>query len=485
MGSIAEETRWLDATAQAELVASGEVKAVELGEAAIERIEASNDALNAVVIRWFEHGLEVAAGIDAYGSSQDDRAPFAGVPFLLKDLWAHYAGQVLTNGNQALKEAQPVSNEDTTIVERFNQAGLVTLGRTNSPELGSVPVTEPVAYGPTRNPWDISRTPGGSSGGAAAAVASGMVPIAHASDGGGSIRIPASCCGLVGLKTSQGRISVGPHRSETGLGVELCVSRSVRDTARLLDATYGPGVGDTVIAPAPNRPYVDELAVDPPPLRVGLLDHNPRGGDIHPEVAQAARAAGALMESLGHSVEAAYPEILADNSLTQQFMALWATQMEAGVDAYAVAIGRPLTEDEVETPNWAQAQFAKSMSAGDLARAQGAAVRARRSIQQWWADGWDLLITPTLGDLPLPIGALDPTPEDPMVGVRAATAFVPFTPPFNISGQPAISLPLGLSADGLPIGVQFVAAYGREDLLLQVAAGLEQANPWNSRHPTG
>jgi amidase len=310
-----------------------------------------------------------------------------------------------------------------------------------------------------------------------------MVPIAHASDGGGSIRIPASCCGLVSLKTSQGRITVGPARTESGLGVELAVSRSVRDTARLLDAVAGPGVGDTVIAPRPERPYVDELGVDPGRLRIGLLDTHPRGGHLHDDCVTAVRAAATLLESLGHDVEPGFPPTLADASFTQRFMALWATNMAMGIEGYGAAIGRDLTEDEVEAVKWSQAQFAQRLSAVDHARALAATAEFRRATQQWWADGWDLLLTPTLGEPPLRIGELDPEPNDPMAGMRRAAEFVPFTPPFNTSGQPAVSLPLHWSDAGLPIGVQLVAAYGREDVLIRVASQLETASPWAQRTP--
>src|SRR5262245_17235766 len=228
MGSIATDTRWMDATEQADLVRRGEVSAAELLEAAIERIESLDGSLNAVVIRWFDAARAA--------THQLPDGPFHGVPFLLKDLWAHYAGQPLTNGCQALKDALPLSSSDTTLVSRFRAAGLNIAGRTNSPEFGSLPTTEPTAWGPTHNPWNLDHSPAGSSGGSAAAAAAGMVPFAHASDGGGSIRIPASACGLVGLKPSQGRITLGPFRDESNLGVELGVSRTVRDTAALLDA---------------------------------------------------------------------------------------------------------------------------------------------------------------------------------------------------------------------------------------------------------
>lgn len=466
----------MDATAQAELVASGEVSAVELLDAAVARIETIDPALNAVVLRWFDAARELAA------SDELPDGPFRGVPFLLKDLWAHHAGQPLTNGNRALAAERPVSDADTTLVARYRAAGFVIAGRTNSPELGSLPVTEPVAYGPTRNPWDTSRTPGGSSGGSAAAVAAGLVPIAHASDGGGSIRIPASCCGLVGLKVSQGRITLGPTRSESNLGVEHCVSRTVRDTARLLDATHGPGIGDTVIAPAPAGSFLDEVGADPGRLRIGLLDHDPRGSEIDPACADAARSAARMLEGLGHDIESAWPDVLADTTMTARFMALWATNMATGIASMGAQIGRELTEDEVEPVNWAQAQYAGMFTAVQLADAQAATVEFRRAVQQWWADGWDLLLTPTCGEPPVPIGEHDPAPGDPMAGMRRAARFVPFTPAFNMSGQPAISLPLHWH-DGLPIGVQLVAAYGREDLLLRVASQLEASNPWADRRP--
>src|SRR6201988_3719501 len=300
MSGLADETRWMDATDQAALVAKGEVTPSELLDAAIERIERSNPVVNAVIMEWFDHARSVAADPDL------PHGPFRGVPFLLKDLYTSYAGQTLSNGNIALKEARKIDTADTTLVARFKAAGLVIAGRTNSPEMGSLPTTQPLAWGPPRNPWARDRTPGGSSGGAAAAVAAGMVPFASASDGGGSIRIPASCCGLVGLKPSQGRITLGPIRDETALSVELCVSRSVRDTARLLEAVRGPGVGDTVIAPAPLRSYVEELGADPGQLRIGLLDVHPRGEFLHADCVSAARSVATLLESFGHAVEPAW-----------------------------------------------------------------------------------------------------------------------------------------------------------------------------------
>jgi amidase len=476
MSSLADDTRWMDALDQAALVRHGEVSAAELIDAAIERIESLNPALNAVIIDWFSEAQQTASRLPA--------RPFQGVPFLLKDLWAHYAGQPLTNGCRALKNAMPESPVDTTLVARFRSAGLNIAGRTNSPEFGSLPTTEPLAWGPTRNPWNLDHSPGGSSGGSAAAVAAGMVPFAHASDGGGSIRIPASCCGLVGLKPSQGRVTLGPFRDESNLGVELCVSRSVRDTAALLDAVRGPGIGDTVIARPPERPYVSELGVDPGRLRIGLLDTHPLGGRLHDDCRDAVLSAASLLESLGHHVEHGFPPALANPDFGRRFSALWSTNMGVAVRRIESQLGRPMGDDDVEPVNLAQVAFAQSVSAVDYALALAANVEFRRAVQQWWSEGWDLLLTPTLAEPPAAIGEFANDPGQPMAPMARAAAYVPFTPPFNSSGQPAINLPLHWSSSGLPIGVQLVAAYGREDVLLRVAAQLETARPWADRHPT-
>ncbi|QUR68129.1 amidase [Mycobacterium spongiae] len=477
MSALAEQTRWMDATDQAKLVASGEVSPSELLEAAIERIERIDPALNAVVIRWFDHARETAASADLPNGA------FRGVPFLIKDLYATYAGQRISNGNLAFKEAHVIAEADTTLVSRYRAAGLVIAGRTNSPELGTVPTTEPVAWGPTHNPWDTTRTPGGSSGGAAAAVASGMVPFAHASDGGGSIRIPASCCGLVGLKPSQGRITLGPAREESSLAVEHCVSRTVRDTAALLDATRGPGIGDTVIAPPPTRPYVDELGVDPGQLRIGILDHHPQGGHVDAEVTHATQAVGRLLESLGHHVEASWPLALEDTTFSSKFGALWSANVGLARRRFEDQLGRRLADNELEPVNRAQADFAKHFTSVDYAQALSAIASFRRALQSWWHDGWDLLLTPTVAELPITLGTIANDPEHPMAPMRRSGEFVPFTPPFNTSGQPAISLPLEWTAQGLPVGVQLAAAYGREDVLIRIASQLEHANPWAHRTP--
>ncbi|MDN5913963.1 MAG: amidase [Pseudonocardia sp.] len=476
MGSLAEDTRWMDATAQAELVRSGQVSPTELLEAAIERIENLDPLLNAVVMRWFDHARDTAAAALPDG-------PFRGVPFLLKDLIATYAGQRLCNGNRALVQAAAPSAADSTVVARFRAAGLVTAGRTNTSEFGSLPTTEPAAWGPTRNPWDPTRSPGGSSGGSAAAVASGMVAIAHASDGGGSIRVPASCCGLVGLKPSQGRISAGPLGDESGLGVELGLSRTVRDTAALLDAVRGPGVGDAVAAPAPVRPYTRELDADPGSLRVGLLDHYPSGEPVHEQCATAVHEAGRLLEALGHRVEPGFPPALADPRYRAPIGVLRTVNIGATIAHLAEVLGREVTAADVEPVNWELARQARTVTAVDHARAQAGRARFRRAVHQWWADGFDLLLTPTIGEPPALL--TDAAADDPAGQHARSGRTVSFTQPFNATGQPAITLPLHRTAHGLPIGVQLVAAHGHEAQLIRVASQLEQARPWADDPPVG
>jgi amidase len=288
----------------------------------------------------------------------------------------------------------------------------------------------------------------------------------------------------VGLKPSQGRITLGPFRDESNLGVELCVSRSLRDTAAMLDAVHGPGVGDTVIAPAPTRPYLDELGAPTGSLRIGMLDHHPFGPAVHDECATAARNAAALLESLGHHVEPAFPQAMANPEFGRRFGALWSTNMATSIARIAAQLGRDLTDDEVQLHNRAQAEFARSVSGVDYALALAANVEFRRAVQQWWADGWDLLVTPTLAEPPTRIGEFDDVPDQPIAPMLRSAQYVAFTPAFNASGQPAISLPLHWTADGLPVGVQLVAAYGREDVLFRVASQLEAAQPWEHRHPS-
>lgn len=478
ISKLANQTRFIDGVGQAELVSSGQVSASELLEAAIERTTEFNDPINAVNITWFEHARELAKKFKP--SSQKK---FGGVPFVLKDLGAPYTGQHMSNGNVALKLAKYVASSNSLIVQRFIDAGLILFGRTNSPEFGSVPVTEPLAWGPTRNPFDTQRTSGGSSGGSAAAVAAGIVPMAHASDGGGSIRIPAASCGLVGLKTSQGRISLAPLGDEANFSVHFAVTRTVRDTAALLDAVHGPGVGDRVIAPAPIRPYSQEVGVDPGKLRIGFIDHHIAGGKIDKECVTAVRETCKLLQSLGHNVENQWPKALEEKGISEKFTAMWSTNMSVGIQALGEMLGRTVTINDVELMNWTMSEYAKSKTATDYAQSVYASMIYRRNLQQWWADGWDLLVTPTTCQLPLKIGTIKNSPTDPMEALRIAGEWIPYTPPFNTSGQPAINVPLQWTPEGIPVGVQIVAAYGREDLLIRVASQLEVAQPWAHHIP--
>ena len=483
----------LDGTGQARLVAGGEITARELVEASIRRIEELDGAVNAVVHRRFDRALDEARALDTRlpprrpdterpGEPAGRSGPFHGVPFLLKDLFADSAGDPAHHGSMVLKAAGHTARHDCYLVERYRRAGFVVVGRTNTPELGLVPVTEPEAYGPTRNPWDLERSPGGSSGGSAAAVAAGMTAMAHGSDGGGSIRIPASMCGLVGLKVSRGRMSLGPDRDESGLSVQNVLARSVRDVAAVLDATAGPAPGDMVVAPPPTRPYRDELADRPTGLRVGLLAHTPNGV-LHPDCEQAVRHTASLLESLGHHVEEAYPAALDDPENGRRFLARWAVNIRLGVLAMGELVGRELGPDDVEPLTWAFSEAASAYSATDYALAVAASARLTREIGRWFGEGFDVLLTPTLGEPPPRVGELMPPAEAPFSTQGRIAALVPFTTHFNVTGQPALSLPLFWNDEGLPIGSQLVAGYGREDLLIRLAAQLEEAAPWADRRP--
>jgi amidase len=465
------EPGWIDATAQAELVRRGEVTPTELVDAAIARIERVNPRLNAVILPLFEKARRSAAGKLPDG-------PFRGVPFLLKDLDAHSAGDPFHCGIRALRDVGWTEKEDSWIVRRFRASGVVILGKTNTPELGLNITTEPVAYGPSRNPWNPEHSTGGSSGGSAAAVASGMVPIAHASDGGGSIRIPAAECGLVGLKPSRGRVSLGPDYGEywAGLVISNVVSRSVRDTATMLDVVSVPMPGDPYAAPAATRSFREEAGSPSGRLRIGVVTAMP-GGTLHPDCAAASRGAARLLESLGHTVEESAPEALFDPAFVEKFFVVVTTWTAAALDDWSRKIGRTLGPESVEPGTWAFAEAGRGVTAPLYIEATTWLEAYTRRMAGWWAGGFDLLVTPTLGEPPPRLGELVGAPPERLL------AIVPFTPPFNATGQPAISLPLHWNENGLPIGVQLIAAYGREDLLLRVAAELEVARPWAKRRP--
>jgi amidase len=470
----------LDATAQAELLQHREMSPLELTEVAIARIERLNPQLNAVIHPRFDAAREEAKAV-VPGS-----APFAGVPFLVKDFLCMTAGDPIHLGTRVLRDAGMRAPHDSYLTTKFKQAGLVILGRTNTPELGTLPTTEPDAYGPTRNPWNLGHSTGGSSGGSAASVAAGLVAAAHANDGGGSIRIPASECGLVGLKPSRGRTSFGPDLGDgiSGLVCEGVVTRSVRDTAALLDAVAGRMPGDPYSAPPPGRPYRDEVGAAPGRLRIGFRTAPPGGmGATHPEAVTAVTRTAELLASLGHHLDAASPDALDDPEVAGHFSAMYATNTAWMLDTLATYAGRPVTADDVDPLNWALAELGRACPAPQLLESMNWLHGYTRRLASWWENGFALLLTPTLPAPPPPLGTFRPDPADPLGTGFKATAFAAFTLPFNASGQPAISLPLHWTADGLPVGVQLVAPYHGEDVLLRVAAQLEEARPWADRRP--
>jgi len=468
----------LDATAQAELVRTGQASPAELVDAAIARIERHRE-LGAVTIPLFDEARAAARGPLPEG-------PFRGVPILVKDIVATMAGVLYTAGLRPLKEAGYRTPADSYLVESLRRAGFVIVGKTNTSELGILPSAEPAAWGPTRNPYDPTRSTGGSSGGSAAAVAAGLVPIAHANDGGGSIRIPASCCGLVGLKPSRGRTSLGPGHGEIngGLVCEHVVTRSVRDSAALLDLLAGPRPGDPYAAPTPTRRYADEVGAEVGRLRIGFahrfLDSQGKIGTIHPECDRALAGAAHLLTELGHQVEEAEIEPFLDPEYTPRFLTVWATGVAVDLDHYGSLIGRALRADEVEPLTWSLGQIGRSLTAPAYAAAWSFLDQSARRVAAFF-EHHDLWMTPTITAPAPPLGAFAPDPDDPLGPILRAAELAPYTAPINATGQPAISLPLAVDAAGVPIGIQLVAPYGREDLLLRVAAQLEAARPFHHR----
>lgn len=463
----------LDALAQADLVRRGEATATELVEAAIERIESVNPRLNAVVTPLFDRAL--AAARQPLPSS-----PLAGVPFLLKDLGAGIEGVRQTNGSRALRDH--LATRTSPIVERYRRAGLIVVGRTSTPEFGNHSTTEPELFGPTLNPWDSAVTAGGSSGGSASAVAAGMVPAAHASDGAGSIRIPSSCCGLFGLKPTRGRVSRAPIGEEIGgLNVQHAVTRTVRDSAALLDAICGPEPGDPWFATPPSRPFLEEVGVDPGRLRIAWTADPHLDNDVDPECAAAVRATAALLESLGHDVDEASPEFDGE-VLVGPLVTIWAVgNVEDARDAERV-LGRTLHQDELESTTWELVEFGKSRSAMDLADAVSALGRASRQIGEFF-ETYDAWVTPTLARPPMPLGVLNQSYGGAAEWWRFDCSFNAWNPIANMTGQPAMSVPLHWSPGGLPIGTQVVGRYGQEGTLFRLAAQLEAARPWVGRVP--
>ena len=457
-----------DAVGLRDLIRTGAVGATEVESAARRALELANAHVNGLAVPLFSPALDRAAD-----------GPFAGVPFLIKDGGPMAEGVPFYCGSRTIRHA--VAHHDHELMTRFRAAGLVTLGLTTVPELALSFATESVKHGPTRNPWCAQRGVGGSSGGAAALVAAGAVPVAHGNDGAGSIRIPASCCGLVGLKPSRGRVPCGPDQGEAGFGgvYEFALTRTVRDAAHLLDAVHGPGIGDKYTAPPPARRYADELAAGPGRLRVAVTTRSWSGGTVDPEVAAAAERTARVLEGMGHAVTEASPRVDWDTLLR-------GARAEAiSIAALFLSAPRPPDPGQLEAVSRQILREAAECTALDLIVALDAHNRLSRPVGAFFTE-YDLLVTPTLARLPAPHGTLnydDPGHTSIDSWLRTLFEYGPFTAVFNLTGQPAISLPLGQSEAGLPIGVQLIAPYGREDLLFRVAAGLELAMPWRDRTP--
>jgi amidase len=466
---VEEYTRY-DGLGLAELVRAGEVSPTELLDAALGQLERRNPELNAVT-----------SVLEGFGRDSITRGlpsgTFGGVPYLLKDLSQQLAGTVTTGACRVL--LGNVADRDSTLVTRLRAAGLVIFGKTNTPELGLSVVTEPVMFGPTRNPWDMGRTPGGSSGGAAAAVAAGIVPMAQASDSGGSIRIPASCCGLVGLKPTRGRNPLGPDLFEglAGAATTHAVTRSVRDCAALLDATHGSDVGDPYLCHPHQGTFLDEVGRAPGALRIAVMAEPYLEVPVDAEVRAATDATVALLDSLGHQVGTARPR-LDGAELLASMLVVFGAHVTVLLDTAAARRGRAWREDEVESFTWNLACLARSTGTDAYAAAVESHQRAARTAAAFHRE-WDVLVSPTLARSPVPLGTMAAERGEPAAATwRAYNEFAPFTAIANLTAQPAISLPLAHCADGLPLGLMFTAAVGREDVLLRLAGQLEQARPW-------
>jgi amidase len=449
----------------AALVRGGEIAAREVVSAALARIEDLDEQVNAFVEVDAERALEAADAIEP-----GDERPFAGVPIAIKSN-IPVAGMCMNFGSKFLSGHRPDHN--AYLVRRLREAGFVIVGTTNMPEFGILPTTEPRHSGPTHNPWDLDRTPGGSSGGSAAAVAAGMLPVAHGNDGGGSLRIPAACCGLVGLKPSRGRVSKGPDLGESFLSSDGVFTRTVAETAALLDVLAGYEVGDATWAPRPVEPYVTSVRRDPGRLRVAMTAANVLDVDVDPECVRGMHAAGELLASLGHEVETASPALPGGDPI-DLFIEAFGPQVSLGIMYGQLLAGRAPEDEEIEPLSRAIFERAQQLQSvaylGAVAQLQAVA----RGLVAFFAE-YDLLLTPALGERPVPIGEIHGCGEDPMADLKRSARFTPFTSLWNVTGQPAISIPLGFGDDGLPTSAQLVAKPLGEDTLLQVAAQMEAA----------
>jgi amidase len=470
-----DELAFLDATAQADLVRRKELTPAELVDAAIARIEHLNPAINAVITPLYERARAVAAAasIDTI---------FAGVPMLLKDLLAEYAGTPLTEGSAFLADHY-ISPHDSELVRRYRRAGLIIVGKANTSEFGLMPTTETRQFGASRNPWDTRLTTGGSSGGSAAAVAAGMVAAAHGNDGGGSIRVPSSCCGVVGLKPTRGRNSLAPAYGDAanGLICEHVITRSVRDSAAILDATAGPAPGDPYWPNPPERPFAEEVGRSPGRLRIALGTLPVTGLPAHADCVAAAESAARLCEELGHEVVEASPGVEPER-MFKAFGDVWVAFLCWAIKDWARRTGREPEQEHFEPTTWQMFQAGRKRSPGDYLLAIQDLQQLSRGVAGFFTD-YDIWLTPTLAQPPMPLGYFDYSRETREQHVARLAEYTGFTLIANATGQPAISLPLHWNADGLPIGVQLLGRYGDEATLLRLAAQLEQARPWSHHRP--
>lgn len=465
----------LSVAEQARLIRNGEVSPAEMVEAAIAAIEKTNPQLNAVVLPMFD--IARCAVRELKGDE-----PYRGVPMLLKDMCAEYAGAPLTEGSRFLKGY--ISPRDSELVARYRRAGLIVVGKTNCPEFASKPTTEPELYGATRNPWDLGRSPGGSSGGAGAAVAAGMVAVAHANDGGGSTRIPAAVCGLVGLKATRGRNPLGPEYGDiggAGLLSEHVVTRSVLDSALLLDVTAGPDLGAPHFPPPPLRSFASEVGVDPGRLRIAFSAQPITPTPVHADCQRAVRDIAALCESLGHQVEEAKPEVNGDN-FNDFFTTVWLAMVAWMIRDWSVRLGRTPTPAQFEKHTWKMFEIDAEARPSDFLKAVHDMQRFARDVAPFFST-YDVWLTPTLPEPPVPLGYFDFDRKAPHQATERMERFPRFTAIANVTGQPAISLPLCWNDAGLPIGIQLMGRYADEATLFRLAAQLESAQPWAARRP--
>ncbi len=476
LSGLAAEYDKYDGLGLAALISTRQITPLELLNAVRARLDALNPRLNATAQIFFDRAeAQIKQGLPS--------GPFKGVPFVLKDLGQQLAGTITSYGSRVFKDNTP--DFDSTLVARYKQAGLVIFAKTTSPEFGLTTTTESALFGKTHNPWNLERTSGGSSGGSSALVASRVVPMAHGSDGGGSIRIPASCCGLFGMKPTRGRVPMGPAQFESwnGCSHHHALTISVRDSAALLDVSGGMELGSPYFSPPPERPFLKELSAEPGKLRIALAVATPAGTPLDAECKKAALEAAKLCESLGHKVEDAKPPI-EDAWMRNAFLTVLRVSLARTLDDAAKPLGRPVTDKDVEPVTWVLAQAGRAASVVAYSRAIATMHQVGLAMAKF-QKSYDVILSPTLAKPPVPLGVLSLSPADIAAYTKDVTEFGPYTALYNVTGQPSMSVPLHWSADGMPIGVMFSGRFGEDATLFRLAAQLEKAKPWAGERPKG